>query len=84
MLDILDRFLVWKVYSFCCFDGFILMGVWQIFVDSFNNSFSKQVFFFIIYYLVSQLVILLLCVCVQKVFGDIIFIYCKYWRDVYV
>lgn len=44
MLDILDRFLVRKAYSFCRLDGSTPMGVRQTLVDSFNNSPSKQVF----------------------------------------
>ncbi|KAG0630503.1 hypothetical protein M758_1G182900 [Ceratodon purpureus] len=44
MLDILDRFLVRKAYSYCRLDGSTPMGMRQTLVDEFNNSPSKQVF----------------------------------------
>jgi SNF2 family DNA or RNA helicase len=43
MLDILDRFLVRKAYSYSRLDGSTPMGMRQTLVDEFNNSPSKQV-----------------------------------------
>lgn len=44
MLDILDRFLVRKAFSYSRLDGSTPMGMRQTLVDEFNNSPSKQVF----------------------------------------
>ena len=48
MLDILEKFMIRKGYSFCRLDGSTPMGTRQTLVDEFNDSPSKQVisFFF--------------------------------------